>query len=234
MVVYRSIPTSNRNALAQLGPVHNVVYRSIPTSNRNTKLVIFFQIALYIVLFLHQTATATTHSGSSHSCISFYSYIKPQLVPTTWTTCWCCISFYSYIKPQLAEWPHIVGAGCISFYSYIKPQLSYVCTKNYSSCISFYSYIKPQRLSTHDEWEGVVYRSIPTSNRNIPQCRLYQFYVVYRSIPTSNRNLWSAKTSRSFVVYRSIPTSNRNLMVTSCSFTVLYIVLFLHQTATNT
>ena len=101
MVVYRSIPTSNRNALAQLGPVHNVVYRSIPTSNRNqcrlyqfyTELYIVLFLhqtatntlgmlevpQLYIVLFLHQTATFSLRAISIVSCISFYSYIKPQL-----------------------------------------------------------------------------------------------------------------------------------------------------------
>ena len=34
-----------------------VVYRSIPTSNRNRTLPMHFPVQLYIVLFLHQTAT---------------------------------------------------------------------------------------------------------------------------------------------------------------------------------
>ena len=78
MVVYRSIPTSNRNALAQLGPVHNVVYRSIPTSNRNQCRLYQFYTELYIVLFLHQTATNPATGVRDDRCISFYSYIKPQ------------------------------------------------------------------------------------------------------------------------------------------------------------
>ena len=35
MVVYRSIPTSNRNTMVWLEKSKQVVYRSIPTSNRN-------------------------------------------------------------------------------------------------------------------------------------------------------------------------------------------------------
>ena len=34
---------------------------------------------LYIVLFLHQTTTTLYKAQSSLSCISYYSYIKPQL-----------------------------------------------------------------------------------------------------------------------------------------------------------
>ena len=34
---------------------------------------------LYIVLFLHQTTTSATTCLATTSCISYYSYIKPQL-----------------------------------------------------------------------------------------------------------------------------------------------------------
>ena len=34
-----------------------------------------------------------------------------------------CISFDSYIKPQLQNHIYLFSAGCISFDSYIKPQL---------------------------------------------------------------------------------------------------------------
>ena len=100
----------------------SVVYRSIPTSNRNKESIYSVLDALYIVLFLHQTAT---------SC--------------------------QYL---------LLLAGCISFYSYIKPQHA-------------------NRVFTVFQ---VVYRSIPTSNRNIILRLDYVILVVYRSIPTSNRN----------------------------------------------
>ena len=99
-----------------------------------------------------------------------------------------CISFYSYIKPQLQYQLGVAEYGCISFYSYIKPQQLTRSMIFSVSCISFYSYIKPQRERQTDGDSSVVYRSIPTSNRNLGR---------------------------------------------SCqSSTGLYIVLFLHQTAT--
>ena len=57
-------------------------------------------LALYIVLFLHQTTTATRQDILKQCCISYYSYIKPQLVGTLYVISCCCISYYSYIKPQ--------------------------------------------------------------------------------------------------------------------------------------
>ena len=146
----------------------SVVYRSIPTSNRNFLTYRYHGDVLYIVLFLHQTAT---------------------ILPFT-TEVLRCISFYSYIKPQRDE---------VSCYSR-------------RGCISFYSYIKPQRYEAQAVTELVVYRSIPTSNRN-------------SALRVESTN---------FVVYRSIPTSNRNSRITGTVRITLYIVLFLHQTATIT
>mgnify|MGYP003397691921 CR=1 FL=1 len=122
---------------------------------------------------------------------------------------------------------------CISFYSYIKPQPVRAAPSARPRCISFYSYIKPQRCSAFQEEIYVVYRSIPTSNRNSWQVVLTFRKVVYRSIPTSNRNVKSSSRTIDFVVYRSIPTSNRNVDPRSDCGGLLYIVLFLHQTATR-
>ncbi len=56
-----------------------VVYRTIPTSNHNPKVFFTPAVLLYIVLFLHQTTTYSCCDYPLHSCISYYSYIKPQL-----------------------------------------------------------------------------------------------------------------------------------------------------------
>ncbi|MGG6550458.1 UNVERIFIED_CONTAM: hypothetical protein NY100_34195, partial [Prevotella sp. 15_C9] len=56
-------------------------------------------------------------------CISFDSYIKPQLRISSLKKSPGCISFDSYIKPQLLGTELIFAIGCISFDSYIKPQL---------------------------------------------------------------------------------------------------------------
>ena len=146
LVVYRTIPTSNHNVLLNWYTKHFVVYRTIPTSNHNVLLLVAGGVVLYIVLFLHQTTTNFPDSLFFQSCISYYSYIKPQL--------------------------HVL------------------------------------RLVN----EGVVYRTIPTSNHNNGSSLLY-----HRS-----------------VVYRTIPTSNHNEPLTNWTSIRLYIVLFLHQTTTVT
>ena len=78
-VVYLLIPTSNHNHGTSLAEVRYVVYLLIPTSNHN----------------------------------------KPALIICRR----CCISFDSYIKPQLGGGVDAIERGCISFDSYIKPQL---------------------------------------------------------------------------------------------------------------
>ena len=78
----------------------HVVYRTIPTSNHNVHDDWKSQFMLYIVLFLHQTTTASGNAPLPRCCISYYSYIKPQLGDCATTTTDSCISYYSYIKPQ--------------------------------------------------------------------------------------------------------------------------------------
>ena len=56
------------------------------------------------------------------SCISFDSYIKPQLALRLLETSKGCISFDSYIKPQPVRLSIALPVRCISFDSYIKPQ----------------------------------------------------------------------------------------------------------------
>ena len=80
-----------------------VVYRTIPTSNHNLWLAIHFTLMLYIILFLHQTTTVIFISSGLKSCISYYSYIKPQLADKAHESAVGCISYYSYIKPQLTR-----------------------------------------------------------------------------------------------------------------------------------
>ena len=144
-VVYRSIPTSNRNGKHALLSPSAVVYRSIPTSNRNLLCLVIHVEALYIVLFLHQTATLAQRGEYGEAL-----YIVLFLHQT------------ATLKSSLKHW---------------------------RSCISFYSYIKPQLLLISTFLVNVVYRSIPTSNRNHVPAAQVERRVVYRSIPTSNRNL---------------------------------------------
>ena len=143
-----------------------VVYRSIPTSNRNVSVVTICVFPLYIVLFLHQTATpAAVLYGIPRLYIVLFLH-QTATTPKCDISCSCCISFYSYIKPQL------VGA-------------------------SFHA-------------SNVVYRSIPTSNRNFPQDvkNVWWLYIVLFLHQTAT--LKPRFHLCRLVVYRSIPTSNRN------------------------
>ena len=187
-------------------------------------------------------------------CISYYSYIKPQLLPLNATLSLSCISYYSYIKPQLSIFPvlqHCVVYRTIptsnhnstidvriNFMLYIVLFLHQTTTSFadcciYSCCISYYSYIKPQLLWTTS---NIVRCCISYYSYIKPQLNDKQGAegeVVYRTIPTSNHNISFAHKQVSFVVYRTIPTSNHNSIRVSAAPLLLYIVLFLHQTTTG-
>ena len=100
-----------------------VVYLLIPTSNHNYVSELKSAKSLYIFWFLHQTTTSDRLALSAQGCISFDSYIKPQLLAWAHWQVFSCISFDSYIKPQPVAGVQWVVEGCISFDSYIKPQL---------------------------------------------------------------------------------------------------------------
>ena len=59
--------------------VGSVVYLLIPTSNHNHWTKSQIANALYIFWFLHQTTTTLLLARMRMGCISFDSYIKPQL-----------------------------------------------------------------------------------------------------------------------------------------------------------
>ena len=146
------------------GFYQGVVYLLIPTSNHNTHLILIHLMLLYIFWFLHQTTTCGVRDQNYFSCISFDSYIKPQLLFLMVLQHHCCISFDSYIKPQpLAVRLH--PAHC---------------------CISFDSYIKPQLFPGRCHQRQVVYLLIPTSNHNCTEIRsnsllLYIFWFLHQT-----------------------------------------------------
>ena len=144
LVVYLSFPTSNHNSVPLLSFMAKVVYLSFPTSNHNLLQQFDILRVLYIFRFLHQTTTRLIICRMLLRCISFVSYIKPQLKHDT----------------------HTQPNGCISFVSYIKPQLFRVVYIRFERCISFVSYIKPQLRNRAKHICKVVYLSFPTSNHN--------------------------------------------------------------------
>ena len=188
-----------------------VVYLLIPTSNHNYDGKLLVLLALYIFWFLHQTTTTTGSPACLNSCISFDSYIKPQLASGCSHIDERCISFDSYIKPQLNE------RGCqlrkvvyllipTSNHNYIQ-QLSVVCR--------------------------VVYLLIPTSNHNCwsskHDCKeLYIFWFLHQT------TTFRMKVSENWVLYifwfLHQTTTPR---VVKKRLLRLYIFWFLHQTTTR-
>ena len=81
MVVYLLIPTSNHNFCRVNWFTDQVVYLLIPTSNHNCSNCVATCCGLYIFWFLHQTTTPLQQLKETICCISFDSYIKPQLRP---------------------------------------------------------------------------------------------------------------------------------------------------------
>ena len=124
--------------------LNTVVYLYIPTSNHNQVLAHFGVKPLYIFIFLHQTTTDMGLGKTVSSCISLYSYIKPQLIGFIYPFNASCISLYSYIKPQL--W-HPAPVAIRVVYLYIP-------TSNHN------------HRDARQSQTIVVYLYIPTSNHN--------------------------------------------------------------------
>ena len=210
-------------------------------------------IGLYIFIFLHQTTTQAMCSTFSISCISLYSYIKPQLI--------ICrrnrrTVVYLYI-PTSNHNDLEINRKFFELYIFIFLHQTTTCSPSLLypiCCISLYSYIKPQLIDLTVMSRAVVYLYIPTSNHNLVLVVLPGGWVVYLYIPTSNHNLictsilsavvvylyiptsnhnsYDTFDEDSDVVYLYIPTSNHNLFVIFKIYDLLYIFIFLHQTTT--
>ena len=154
--------------------IEDVVYLLNPTSNHNSMSSWRTCGMLYIFWILHQTTTTLL--------MSLY-FIR-------------CISFESYIKPQLLCFSGLCLERCISFESYIKPQHRYHYTLWATCCISFESYIKPQPKGLFPFVSDVVYLLNPTSNHNpspstLEYQRLYIFWILHQT--TTLRTEWQVQ-----------------------------------------
>ena len=186
----------------------------------------------------------------------------------------CCISFDSYIKPQLSHrcpWRqrvvylliptsnHNLAVADRGFYwLYIfwflhQTTTANCCHQHSLSCISFDSYIKPQRPWWFLSFSYVVYLLIPTSNHNLSIrfiffIVLYIFWFLHQTTTLQQQGTKTPccisfdsyikpQPERRFdfssaVVYLLIPTSNHDLRLSLISLFWLYIFWFLHQTTT--
>ena len=225
----------------------------IPTSNHNSQISLLDASLLYIFWFLHQTTTLSTLAQGAHPLYIFWFLHQTTTNQETKDALLSCISFDSYIKPQLQSLlllsykvvylliptsnhnsPPIVMFVSpvvylliptsnhnrnIQILTQFKLYIFWFLhqTTTFSSfaicslcCISFDSYIKPQPIQNKGCLIEVVYLLIPTSNHNYCRQKLGQVRVVYLLIPTSNHNSVPLEAHQWVVVYLLIPTSNHN------------------------
>ena len=161
-----------------------VVYLLTPTSNHNGDEIKINMQQLYIFWLLHQTTTTCSSSIIRQSCISFDSYIKPQLdtcrsiairvvyllTPTSNHNLQMMFlnSFQLYIfwllhQTTTYSFSACEDDRCISLHQTTTLSIKYIFS---CRCISFDSYIKPQPIDKADCKVGVVYLLTPTSNHN--------------------------------------------------------------------
>ena len=209
---------------------------------------------MYIFWFLHQTTTVFDFVIIFLCCISFDSYIKPQLSSGQTLSRWVVYLLIPTSNHNLAVLvlKHILlyifwflhqtttqALACKNhrrlYIFWFLHQTTTVLSKNkvIFRCISFDSYIKPQPKQRSDMLVCVVYLLIPTSNHNLLSFGFCCLSVVYLLIPTSNHNWVNINHRRSTVVYLLIPTSNHNLQLVWAIYRELYIFWFLHQTTTK-
>ena len=122
VVVYLLTPTSNHNMVVKGAIGNEVVYLLTPTSNHNFSLLVFTANMLYIFWLLHQTTTVPACTKIYVKLYIFWLLHQTTTILFKYLSIRCCISFDSYIKPQLWRLVTQIPSSCISFDSYIKPQ----------------------------------------------------------------------------------------------------------------
>ena len=168
-----------------------------------------FHAWLYIVLFLHQTTTAYANQRNSYSCISYYSYIKPQ--PSGYQRPKCLVVYRTIPTSNHNTSFNFAIIPKLYIVLFLHQTTTYLCQSvSWWCCISYYSYIKPQLIKFN----------------------YYEFSVVYRTIPTSNHNFFTLTYDNDqlyIVLFLHQTTTTSPELQNSLR---LYIVLFLHQTTT--
>ena len=230
-VIYLLTPTSNHNRYLRRSTMGQVVYLLTPTSNHNIADSMCKMVPLYIFWLLHQTTTEKSKTRMPSRCISFDSYIKPQLrwicryyirvvyllTPTSnhntklrTTSTALLYIFWLLHQTTTSSRSRPKQDGCISFDSYIKPQHTRANNIVRNSCISFDSYIKPQQhsCSTQRCVSCISFDSYikPQPRGETPvleeRCISFDSYI--------KPQLMNCTPYENLVVYFLTPTSNHN------------------------
>ena len=164
---------------------------------------------LYIFWFLHQTTTEEMKIVLNFRCISFDSYIKPQLgsiSPLKGTVVYLLIPTSNHNPATRTIVAELLYIFWFLHQTTTRTWLQRLLTR----CISFDSYIKPQPNSFLWCIGCVVYLLIPTSNHN-HRARLVNVRKLYI--------FWFLHQTTTIAMSKSEPCA-------------LYIFWFLHQTTT--
>ena len=201
---------------------------------------------MYIFWILHQTTTYLLRCMRPLSCISFESYIKPQLGlekdrqrtvvyllnPTSNHNCACCLLISEIVVYLLNPTSNHNALPYSSYLCmlYIFWLLHQTTTSTFGkyflvSCISFDSYIKPQHvlrmLPRH-------YRCISFDSYIKPQlssCMRFKAVGCISFDSYIKPQLLGCKNYRVSVVYLLTPTSNHNIILDiAVSGTVVYLL----------
>ena len=228
-VVYLLNPTSNHNDQSEALLQAEVVYLLNPTSNHNVQIHLPGSIRLYIFWILHQTTTPPAPIPCALPLYIFWILHQTTTYPFAFLGIPGCISFESYIKPQLGasmnlafavvyllnptsnhnRYPFRFLSRCVvyllnptsnhncPFNWYVQLRLyifwilhqtttdASLCNVDYG-CISFESYIKPQLFTRMTFDKSVVYLLNPTSNHNYLSSyawcdELYIFWILHQT-----------------------------------------------------
>ena len=200
---------------------------------------------LYIFWLLHQTTTRRTNLSLLPCCISFDSYIKPQLL-----ACNRIIFLVVYLLTPTSNHnrENSVPGNWQLYIFWLLHQTTtqHLTSSQWVGCISFDSYIKPQRKWNQYRHNIVVYLLTPTSNHNedtesIECFQLYIFWLLHQTTTDPHESPARhccisfdsyIKPQRGcevvagwYVVYLLTPTSNHNGAGGSpCGVAVVYLL----------
>ena len=191
--------------------VKMVVYRTIPTSNHNTWMSVWDFGKLYIVLFLHQTTTVRSDRKELSSCISYYSYIKPQPIILRNQ-----LLYVVYRTIPTSNHNHLVTI-LLLIWLYIVLFLHQTTTRLSTGCNCSTLYI-------------VLFLHQTTTRKTTPKFTPWLYIVLFLHQTTTETPFLQLMGLLYIVLFLHQTTTPRT---TSNIPAQLYIVLFLHQTTTD-
>ena len=187
-VVYLLTPTSNHNYTLPFSVLPELYIFWLLHQTTTWYNIVVLSGLLYIFWLLHQTTTLSHFFPFPVSCISFDSYIKPQLkynltafpsvvyllTPTSNHNPAPALAMRSMVVYLLTPtsnhnllWAVDTLGGLYIFWLLHQTTTERLMMRTMRCCISFDSYIKPQPAASALRFPSVVYLLTPTSNHNL-------------------------------------------------------------------